>query len=138
MEITSFVLGMLTIVAVILLTVIVVGIVKISKLEKEKNSLHQLIASVESDLRKGIDNIHHIMSHENEHIRRIIEDTNRDITMVEKTIMNQINKADEGYNKREVELHRLLHQEIEDLKSYTDSRIDKALGTIGTKQVLKG
>jgi hypothetical protein len=138
MEITSFVLGMLTIVAVILLTVIVVGIVKISKLEKEKNSLHQLIASVEGDLRKGIDNIHHIMSHENESIRRIIEDTNRDIAMVEKTIMNQINKADEGYNKREVELHRLLHQEIEDLKSYTDSRVDKALGAIGTKQVLKG
>jgi hypothetical protein len=36
------------------------------------------------------------------------------------------------------ELHRLLHQEIEDLRSYTDSRVDKALGTIGTKQVLKG
>jgi hypothetical protein len=76
MEITSFVLGMLTIVAVIILTVIVVGIVKISKLTRETNSLHQLIASVESDLRREIDNVYRNMSHENESIRRIIEDTN--------------------------------------------------------------
>jgi hypothetical protein len=138
MEITSFVLGMLTIVAVILLTVIVVGIVKISKLTREKDLLHQLIASVEGDLRKEIDNVYHTMSHENEHTRRIIEDTNRDIAMVEKTIMNQINKVDEEHHKREEEIHRTLSIEIEDTRSYTDSRVDKALGTIGSKQVLKG
>jgi hypothetical protein len=109
MEITSFVLGMLTIVAVIILTVIVVGVVKISKLEKEKNSLYQLISIIESDLKASI-NKHW------ENSSRIIEDTNRDISMVERTLM----------------------QQIEQNKSYIDSRVDKALGTTGAKQVLKG
>jgi len=58
--------------------------------------------------------------------------------MVERTIMNQINKVDEEHHKREEEIHRTLSIEIEDTRSYTDSRVDKALGTIGSKQVLKG
>jgi len=52
-------------------------------------------------------------------LRHIIEDTNRDITIVEKTIMNQIDET----------------------KRYIDSRVDKvvAKGTLdGSKQVIKG
>ena len=119
MEITSFVLGMLTIVAIIILTVIVVGMVKITRLEKEKDSLYQLCAAVEGDL------------------RRIIEDTNRDITMVERTIMQRIDKVDEEHNKHEDDIYR----EIIQTKSYVDSRVDKvvAKGTLdGSKQLLKG
>jgi hypothetical protein len=77
------------------------------------------------------------MSREDEGIRRIIEDTNRDITMVERTIMQRIDKVDEEHNKHEDAIHR----EIDQTKSYIDSRIDKVVvkGTIeGSKQVIKG
>jgi hypothetical protein len=137
MEITSFVLGMLTIVAVIILTVIVVGMVKIVRLEKQNELLKQLCAAVESDLRHEITNVYDNMSREDEGIRRIIEDTNRDITMVERTIMQRIDKVDEEHNKHEDAIHR----EIDQTKSYIDSRIDKVVvkGTLdGSKQVIKG
>jgi hypothetical protein len=137
MEITSFVLGMLTIVAVLIVTAIVVGMVKIVRLEKQNELLKQLCAAVESDLRHEITNVYDNMSREDEGIRRIIEDTNRDITMVERTIMQRIDKVDEEHNKHEDAIHR----EIDQTKSYIDSRIDKVVvkGTLdGSKQVIKG
>jgi len=130
MEITSFVLGMLTIVAVIMLTVIVVGIVKIVRLEKQNELLKQLCAAIESDLRQEINNT-------NDSVWRQFESTGRDITMVERTIMQRIDKVDEEHNKHEDAIHR----EIDQTKSYIDSRIDKVVvkGTLdGSKQVIKG
>lgn len=113
MEITSFVLGMLTIVAVIMVTAIVVGMVKISKLTRKTESLEQLWAAIESDLRSEIRNMHN-------DTHNIITDIHRDINMVEKTIMNQ----------------------MEETKRYIDSRIDKvvAKGTLDSskKQVING
>jgi len=112
MEITSFVLGMLTIVAVIILTVIVVGMVKINKLEKQKQNLYQLCISIEGDL------------------RRLIEETHRDISDVENTIVQRIDEID-----------RETHREIDQTRSYIDSRIDKvvASGTLKNgKQQLNG
>jgi hypothetical protein len=142
MEITSFVLGMLTMVAAIIVTAIVLGIVKISKLTKEQDSLHQLCAAIEGDLRREIGNVHNDMSRENENIRRAIEDTNRDITMVERTIMNQIEKVDIEHHKQEEEIQRALQNEIEDTRRYIDSRIDKVVvkGTLESskKQVING
>ena len=134
MEITSFVLGMLTIVAVIILTVIVVGIVKITKLENKTHNIYQLCTSIEGDLRREIDNVYNNMSRENEEIRRVISDTNRDITMVEKTIMNQIDITRQ-------ETGKAVHTVRTDLNSYIDSRIDKvvAKGAIeSSKQILNG
>jgi predicted Holliday junction resolvase-like endonuclease len=112
MEITSFVLGMLTIVAVLIVTAIVVGMVKINQLKNKTENLTQLCAAIESDLRQEI-------NHTNDSVWRQFESTGRDITMVERTIMNQIDET----------------------RRYTDSRIDKvvAKGTIeGSKQVIKG
>lgn len=114
MEITSFVLGMLTIVAVIMVAVIVVGLVKITQLKTKTKSLEELCVAIERDLRHEFDNVYNNMSRENEETRRIIEDTNRDITMVERTLSNQINET----------------------RKYIDSRIDKTLTT--SKQILKG
>jgi biopolymer transport protein ExbB/TolQ len=114
MEITSFVLGMLTIVAVIIIAVIVVGIVKITQLKAKTKSLEELCAAIERDLRHELDNVYNNMERREEEIRRIIEDTNRDITMVERTLSNQINET----------------------RKYIDSRIDKTLTT--SKQILKG
>ena len=130
MEITSFVLGMLTIIATFISMSIVAGLAKINKLTKKTESLQQLCAAIESDLRHEIDNIYNNMSREDEEIRRVIEnktqeiwrqfeDTGRDVTMVEKTLMNQIDET----------------------RRYIDSRIDKVVlkGTMeGSKQILKG
>jgi len=123
MEITSFVLGMLTIVAVIIVSVIVVGMVKISKLNKEKDSLYQLCAAIESDLRREIENMHRHVDESDQNIHRNIgeeiqsiwrefEKSGKDVTMVEKTLMNQ----------------------IEETRRYVDSRLDK----LASKQLVKG
>lgn len=88
------------------------------------------------------------MSREDEFIRRAIEDTNRevwkqfestghDVSMVEKTVLNQIESVDREHHKHEEELHR----EIDETKRYIDSRIDKVVlkGTEpSSKQILKG
>jgi hypothetical protein len=72
-EITSYVLGMLTIAAILLLIALVLGIVKISKLEKKI-----------SEQSKQFDIVYENMSRNDEHLRRLLEDTHRDINMVEK------------------------------------------------------
>jgi len=133
MEITSFVLGMLTIVAVLILVAIVVGLVKINQLAKQSDLLTQLSASVEGDLRRAIENIYNDMSRETEEIRRNIENINqditRDITMVERTIMNRIDHEVEGIHKHEQEVETVLHHDIDETRRYIDSRIDKVVSS---------
>lgn len=135
MEITSFVLGMLSIVAVVIVAVIVVGMFKINKLEKSNENLLQLCRAIESDL------------------RRLITDTNRELTMVERTIMQRIDKEMEDthrhihdeveeIHKHEHELETVLHRDIDETRRYIDSRIDKvvASGTIKEpkRQIING
>jgi uncharacterized damage-inducible protein DinB len=133
MEITSFVLGMLTIVAVLILVAIVAGLVKINQLTKRSDLLTQLSAAVEGDLRRAIENVYNDMSRENEEIRRNIEDINRDITrditMVERTIMNRIDHEVEGIHKHEQEVETTLHHDIDETRRYIDSRIDKVVSS---------
>ena len=125
-EITSYVLGMLTIAAALLLIALVVGMVKISKLEKKI-----------SEYQKQFDIVYENMSRNDEHLRRLLEDTHRDINMVEKTIMNQVQQVDQDHHKIEDEIHR----EIDQTKSYIDSRIDKVVlqgSLVGSKELIKG
>ena len=133
MEITSFVFGMLTIVAVLILVAIVVGLVKINQLAKRSDLLTQLSTSVEGDLRRTIENVYNDMSREHEEIRRVIEDINRDITrditMVERTIMNRIDNEVEGIHKHEQEVETTLHRDIDETRRYIDSRIDKVVSS---------
>ena len=133
MEITSFVLGMLTIVAVLILVAIVVGLVKINQLANKSDLLTQLSVAVEGDLRRAIENVYNDMSRENEEIRRSIEDINRDITrditMVERTIMNRIDHEVEGIHKHEQEVETTLHHDIDETRRYIDSRIDKVVSS---------
>ena len=125
-EITSYVLGMLTIAAVLLLSALVLGMVEINKTKK------QLL-----QFEKQIDEIHQMTSHEHEHFQHLLEATYRDINMVEKTVMNQIEKVDRVHHSIEDEIHR----EIDQTKSYIDSRIDKVVlqgSIIGKKEIIKG
>ena len=80
------------------------------------NQLTRKTESLEGDLKREIENVYNNISRENEAIWRQFEITGRDITMVEKTLMNR----------------------VDDAFSYTDSRIDKIRGEQGSKQILKG
>ena len=130
MEITSFVLGMLTIVAAGISASIVVGLAKINQLTRKTESLQQLCNAIEGDLRREIED-------KNREVWKQFEITGRDVSMVEKTILNQIEHIDREHHKHEEELHRA----IGEAKSYIDSRIDKVVlkgSWEGSKQILKG
>jgi biopolymer transport protein ExbB/TolQ len=113
-EITSFVLGMLTVGAALMLITLVAGIVKINKLEKQNNHNE-----------KQFEQVYDNMSRYDNELRQLLDSTNRDINMVEKTIMNHIHQIDEMHHKIEDEIHR----EIGQVRSYTDSRIDKVVAS---------
>ena len=125
-EITSYVLGMLTIAAILLLIALVIGMVKINKLEKQTITI-----------KKMIDEVYQSIDHERRHTEALLQITHRDINMVEQTIMNQVKNVDEFHHKIEDEIHR----EIDQTKSYIDSRIDKVVlqgSIIGKKEIIKG
>ena len=124
-EITSYVLGMLTIAAILLLIALVLGMVKISKLEKQTITI-----------KKMIDEVYQSIDHERRHTEQLLESTHRDINMVEQTLMNQVRHVDENHHKIEDQIHR----EIDQTKSYIDSRIDKVVlqgSIIGKKEIVK-
>jgi hypothetical protein len=121
-EITSFVLGMLTVGAALMLITLVAGIVKINKLEKQ-NSQNE----------KQFEQVYDNMSRYDNELRQLLDITNRDINMVEKTIMNQIEIIDREHHKIEDEIHR----EINQVKSYTDSRIDKVVASGMLKEPIR-
>jgi len=126
MEITSFVLGMLTVGAALMLITLVAGIVKINKLEKQNSHNEKQFEQVYNDICRNDNDI-----------KQSIDSTNRDINMVEKTIMNQVQQIDQEHHKIEDEIHR----EIDQTKSYIDSRIDKVVlqgSLVGSKELIKG
>ena len=124
-EITSYVLGMLTIAAILLLIALVLGIVKINKLEKQTITIKKLI-----------DEIYQSIDHERRHTEELLQSTHRDINMVEQTIMNQVRHVDDFHHRKEDEIEK----EIIQTKSYIDSRIYKVVlqGTLPSrKQLIK-
>jgi len=134
MEITSFVLGMLTIVAAFISASIVAGMVKINQLTRKTESLQQLCAAIEGDLRREIEK-------SNQEVWRQFENTGRDVTMVEKTIMNRIDQTRQEWDRAIDEAHRAMAEISHSDRSYIDSRIDKvvAKGTLdGSKQIING
>ena len=121
-EITSFVLGMLTVGVALMLITLVAGIVKINKLEKQKNQNE-----------KQFEQVYDNMCRYDNDIRQLLDSTHRDLNMVEKTIMNQIEIIDREHHKIEDEIHR----EINQVRSYTDSRIDKVVASGMLKEPIR-
>jgi len=122
-EITSYVLGMLTIAAILLLIALVLGMVKINKLEKQTITIEKMIEEVYQSI-----------DHERRHIQQLLESTHRDINMIEQTIMNQVRHVDDFHHRKEDDLEK----EIIQTKSYIDSRIDKVVlhGTLPSRKPL--
>jgi predicted PurR-regulated permease PerM len=115
MEITSFVLGMLAIVTVAMVAVIVVGIVKILKLTNHVDEFRRQHI-------QEVDSIYRHISDNQQGLWRQFENVGRDITVVEKTIMSQIDQARQ-------ETGKATHTVRTDLSGYIDSRIDKLIDT---------
>ena len=105
METTSFVLGMLSIIAVDFIAVIVWGIVKINKLTFELKATHEWIDNGTRDRDYNLQQVY-----------EKFKETDRQTSYEFERIYNQISEC----------------------RSYTDSRIDKVLGTTGAKQLIKG
>jgi len=137
METQSFVLGVLATYGLTMTAFVITGMVKISRLVKQQKSLEDFI----SNTRLEMD------SRENE-IRRILSETNREITMVERTIMQRIDNEIENthrqlqnevqfIHKHEDEIEKELNRKISDAYSYTDSRIDKVVLSGSLKSVKK-
>ena len=127
METQSFVLGMLATYGVTMTAFVITGMVKISRLVKQQKSLEDYISNVRLE-----------MDSKDNEIRRILTETNREITMVERTIMQRIDNVEEGthrhineevqnIHKHENAIEQELNRKISDAFSYTDSRIDKVV-----------
>lgn len=144
METTAFVLGMLTITLVAMISVIVVGIVKIMKLQKQVKGLDMYfetcIQNIHRTERENLDNIHRRIEDTNSEVWRQFERTGRDVTMVEQTIMNRIDKNRQEMDRGFIMINEALSHEIEHGKRYTDSRIDKLVDTyfdvMGSKKIM--
>lgn len=143
METQSFVLGILTTYGLLITSVVVVGLVKINNLMKKQ----QIIEKINSDFKLEV-------QANERNVFRILEDTNREITMVERTIMQRIDsETNHGSSveddiRREIKTidvkhHNILDNYRSDVEkklelsiSYTDSRFDKAVSLINTKKTI--
>lgn len=143
---TAFVLGMLTITLVAMISVLVVGIVKIMKLQKqvkESNMYFETcIQNIHRTERENLDNVFRRIGEVNGEMWREFERAGRDVTMVEQTIMNRIDKTRQETDQAIDQLHRISGDLNENARRYTDSRIDKLIdnyfGIVGSKEIIKG
>lgn len=113
METIYFVLGMLSIVGAIFIATIVWGVVKINKLIKIIRNQEDWIVNNDRYVHESFTDLRKDMS-------RDFDDTHRRIVSVSE------------------ELNRNIDERATNTISYVDSRIDKALGSAGAKQVIKG
>lgn len=120
METMYFVLGILSIIAAAIVCVMVWGIVKINKQQQWLDSIQRQLNEAPRELKEQLVDIH-----------REIEDR-------ASWMHRRIDENDANVNRRIDHDNEQIYREIADCRAYTDSRIDKALGTVGTKQVIKG
>ena len=128
METTYFVLGMLSVVALIFIGVIAWGMVKISKQETEIGSLQENIQGLVRT------------------ISQEIEDTTRRIDSERRYIQSEVREHNDRLERQFTDIWRGMDTRIMDSvnesNSYTDKRIDKMIDTYfevkKNKDLLKG
>ena len=120
METMYFVLGMLSIIAAAIVSVMVWGIVKINKQQQWLDRIQREFNEVPREL----------------HAR--FADAHRDLEDRASWIHRRIDECDAALNRRMDQDNEHIYREIADCRAYIDSRIDKAIGTVGAKQVIKG
>lgn len=115
-----FVLGMLSIIAAAFVAIIVWGMVKINEQQKAIKYLDRIIDDSPRELNARF------------------ADMQRDMDNRFTWIHTRIDEFDRDLNRRIDQNTAQIYNEIAECRSYTDSRLDKALGTIGAKQLIKG
>lgn len=122
METLSFAFGMLSVIAVVLVTVVAVGIVKVFKMQNNIDNLHRIVDNSEN-------HIHQRISNEYTNLDRIINDDRREMLSLHKESIDETIKVFEQVDKR-----------LNDLNSYVDSRFDKMenkfTGNSAKKQII--
>lgn len=127
METTSFVLGMLSIIAIAFAIVVVWGIVKINKIMFEIKHTHE-----------WIDNTTRERDYKFEQVQRQHnEDFERSYNHITTNFDHLDRKIAEQDRNMSLEFERVYNQ-IAECRSYTDSRFDKATSLTSTKQLIKG
>ena len=123
METTYFVLGMLSVVALIFIGVITWGMFKISKQQTEignlKEDIQQLVRTISQE----------------------IEDTTRRIDYERQNIQLEFRGYNDRLEKQITDIWRGITDSISESNSYTDKRIDKLIDTYDIKKekdLLKG
>lgn len=117
-----FILGVVSTIFLAMLAVIVIGLLKITKLTKQVDDLKRQHI-------QDVDGIYRHISDNQNGLWRQFENAGRDVTMVEKTIMNHIDAKQRDLEQSIDQLHRIDHDLNENAKRYTDSRIDKLIDT---------
>jgi len=123
METTYFVLGVLSVVALIFIGVITWGMFKISKQQTEIGNLKEDIQQL---------------------VRRIsqeIEDTTRRIDSERQYIQSGVREHNDRLERQITDIWRAMTDSISESNSYTDKRIDKLIDTYDIKKekdLLKG
>lgn len=124
METTYFVLGMLSVVALIFIGVIAWGMFKISKQQKEIGNL-----------KEDIQGLVRTISQE-------IEDTTRRIDSERQYIQSGVREHNDRLERQIADIWRGMTDSISESNSYTDKRIDKLIDTYfdvkKNKDLLKG
>ena len=115
METTMFALGVLTMIMVILITVVVIGIVKVFRMSQQIKNLYSYISDTERDLNNRD------LSLERS-IDQRISDMCRDINMIESTMHNGLEHATKAVNDQ-------ITDAVTQSNSYTDKRVDKLIDT---------
>ena len=115
-----FVLGMLSIIAAAIVSVMVWGIVKINKQQQWLDQIQREFNEAPRELQARFADVH------------------RELDDRASWIHRRIDEIDANHNRRMDQEHEIIFREIADCRSYTDSRFDKATGLTGAKQVIKG
>jgi len=116
METMYFVLGMLSIIAAAIVSVLVWGIVKISKQQQSLDHIKRMMEEAPRELNDRISMLYRDIDDRTSYVHRRIDELDANASREYERIYNEIAEA----------------------RSYTDSRIDKVLSTTGAKQVIKG
>ena len=120
MEITYFALGMLSMVALVFVGVIVWGLFKVLKIER------QIVAIKEND-KLEFDNVHRQFDNVYRIIGELKNSSTRDLYEYSRTTNEKFERMEQFEMKRFDELLVLINNRFDDSIRYTDKRIDKSL-----------
>ena len=132
METTMFALGVLAMIMVMLITVVVVGIVKVFRMNRQIKNLYTYIHEVEIAQTNGMDRFE-------SRVDSRLQDVYRDVNMVDSTIRNGMDHFERAVNDQ-------ITDAVTVGNSYTDKRIDKLIDTYfevkeaekSSKKLIKG